>query len=244
MPDDPQTTQTTPPQQQPGPSRTPDGTIVDQASQTTTDTTQQKQSTSTDSSTAQTDSSKTPFNVKKEGDTAPQGAPDKYADFKVPDGYTLDTAVAEEAGKLFKSLNLSQEASQNLVDFYVKQTTAAHEAPFKAFADMTKSWRDEVTKTYGADLAEGGKHYVAVGKLLSQLGPAEQAFRTAMDETGVGSHPAFVAAFIKFAEFLGEGGHVAGGGPSPLGQSRTGTTERPTAAQALYPHLPSSAGQR
>lgn len=222
----------TDPQLQPGPNRTPDGTIPDQ-SLTPTPT-----STPTDSSTGQTVS---PFNKGTPSTAAPPGAPETYADYKVPDGYQLDAEVAAEANKLFKASNLNQDQAQSLVDFYVKQTQEAFEAPFKAFVDMTNGWKGEVANRYGADIEPGGKHYVAVGRLLSQLGTAEAAFRTAMDETGVGSHPAFVAAFIKLAEMLGEGGHIAGNAPSPLGQVAPGAPDRPTAAQALYPHLPSSA---
>ena len=41
-------------------------------------------------------------------------------------------------------------------------------------------------------------------------------------------------------QILGEGTDVKGNGPSPLGQSRTGEDARPSAAQAMYPHLPSA----
>lgn len=151
--------------------------------------------------------------------------------------------MAEEAGKLFKGLNLSQDQAQQLVDFYVKQTSAAHNAPFEAFKQMTDGWRAEVETKYGADIAQGGRHHVAVGRLLGQLGPAEAPFREAMDATGVGSHPAFVAAFIRLAEMLGEGGHISGNAPSPLGQARPGADTRPSLAQAMYPNLPSSERQ-
>src|SRR5258708_4608855 len=55
----------------------------------------------------------------------PTGAPETYADFKVPDGYTLDADVAKEATTIFKALNLGQDQAQQLVDFYVGKTTEA-----------------------------------------------------------------------------------------------------------------------
>jgi hypothetical protein len=238
MPDDPQvTTPPTEPQTQPGPSRTPDGTIIDQSTiPPTTPPATTPSDTSTKTEPSPGPDTKSPFNK----DAAPAGAPEKYADFTVPDGFKLDEAIGGEASKLFKEMNLSQPQAQSLVDFYVKQTQAAFQAPFDAFVNMVSEWKGEVAKTYGRDIEEGGKHFVAVGKLLTQLGPAERAFRTAMDETGVGSHPAFVAAFIRFAEMLGEGGHVAGNAPSPLGQVRPGGDARPSLAQAMYPNLPSA----
>jgi hypothetical protein len=61
-------------------------------------------------------------------------------------------------------------------------------------------------------------------------------FREAMDFTGAGNNPAFIRAFYKLAQMVTEGGHVAGGGPSAAGQKRAG--EMPSAAQAMYPNLP------
>lgn len=225
-------TTTTPPQNQPGPSRSADGTIIDQSTVTPPTTTTQAD-TSAPKASSPSDKSLTDKVVAA-------GAPETYADFKVPEGFALDPAIAKEVSGIFKGMNLSQDNAQQLIDFYTKQTQEAHEAPFKAFAEMTKSWKDDVAKTYGKDIEPGGKHAVAVGRLLSQLGPAESAFRTAMDETGVGSHPAFVAAFVKLAEMLGEGTHVSGNNPSPLGQSDTGRKDAPSLAQAMYPHLPSA----
>jgi hypothetical protein len=229
MADETTTTQDqTQPQQQPGPSRTADGTIIDQATQTKPPTTQPDTSPKPDSSTGTTKPAE-----------AAAGAPEKYADFKVAEGFVLDPKVAEEVSGIFKGMNLSQENAQKLVDFYSAKTQEAQEAPFKAFADMTKAWKDEVAKTYGKDIEPGGKHSVSVARLLSQLGPTEAGFREAMDNTGAGSHPAFVAAFIKLAEMLGEGTHVPGNQPSPLGQTN-GEKAPPSLAQAMYPHLPSA----
>lgn len=216
----------TPPQTQPGPSRTPDGTIIDASA---TSQTPPATSTPTDSSTPATT---------KPGDVP--AAPEKYEAFTVPDGFKLDDKVNGEASAIFKELNLPQASAQKLVDFYVKETQSAIEAPFKAFATMVDGWKGEVSKAYGAKIEPGGEHALAVSRLLSQLGPAEAPFREAMDATGVGSHPAFVSAFIKLASMLGEGSDIRGNGPSPLGQTAGGDAAKPTAAQAMYPHLPSA----
>ena len=224
MAEETSTTQATPPQTQPGPERTPDGTIIDQSILSSTTTPSPSTSTPPDSST-------TP--------ATPPAAPETYT-FKAPDGATLDPKAIEAATAVFKELNLPQDAAQKLVDFYAAQTKTAAEAPYKAFAEMTSKWKDEVASAYGKDIEPGGKHFISVGRLLSQLGPAESAFREAMNNTGAGSHPAFVAAFIKLADMLGEGSHVAGNQPSPLGQTPGGTKPAPSLAQALYPHLTSA----
>lgn len=167
-------------------------------------------------------------------------APDAYTDFKVPDGYELDPEVAKSAGELFKKHGLSQDAAQELVDFYVGKTREAFDAPFKAYTDMRKDWRDKVT----ADPDVGHRLpqiKTAVTQMLDQhLGkPRADAFREAMDLTGVGDHPAFVWALDKLSQLLTEPRtHVAGNSASPFGQTRTPGAPA-SAAAAVYPHLPS-----
>ncbi len=62
-----------------------------------------------------------------------------------------------------------------------------------------------------------------------------------MDTTGAGDNPAVWDAIYELAQRVSEGTHVKSGGPSKFGQSAN--PSRPlSAAQAMYPHLPSSAG--
>jgi hypothetical protein len=177
---------------------------------------------------------------KKEGsliNEGPDGAPEAYADFKVPDGFTLDPEVSKEAGTIFKDLNLTQDSAQRLVDFYVSKTQEAAQQPFKTWENMQKEWRDAVAKDteIGGKLAEVK---TTVSRAIDSLGDAKLAsdFREAMDITGAGNHPAFVKAFYRLARQVTEGGHVQGGKPSPLGQQAPG--ERRSLAQNLYPSLP------
>lgn len=175
-------------------------------------------------------------------DDKPAGAPETYADFKPPEGYEFDKEALGEASALFKEMNLSQDQAQKLIDVYGKNLTAAIEGPVDFFLAKQEEWVNEIK----ADPEIGGKldevRATTSKAIDTVLGPKlGQSFREAMDYTGAGNHPAFVKAFYKFATLLTEGGHVAGKGPSPGGQQRTGAAQR-TAAQALYPDLPSSAG--
>lgn len=164
-----------------------------------------------------------------------------YADFKVPEGYTLDAEVAKEAGDLFKGMNLSQDQAQSLVDFYVKKTTESAEAPFKLWTDTQKEWRDAVAAKHGPP---DGTRFQQISSTISRaidgLGPQlASQFREAMDITGAGNNPAFIDAFYALAQRLNEGGHVAGGGPSPGGQ-RNPNAAPASPASAMYPNLPTS----
>lgn len=202
-----------------------------------------------DSSTTTTDQSKsstTPSNTSKSllNQDAPKpdaatGAPEKYEAFTVPDGFTLDEAVATEAGTLFKGMNLSQADGQKLVDFYAAKTVEAAQAPFKAWKDTQEAWTADIK----ADPELGPKLDVVratVAKAIDGLGDPKLAsdFREAMDYTGAGNNPAFIKAFYRLSQKLTEGTHVAGRGPSPHGQTPTGQNARPSLAAAIYPNLP------
>ena len=58
-----------------------------------------------------------------------------------------------------------------------------------------------------------------------------------MNFTGAGDHPAFLKAFHKLAQLVGEGTHVRGGNPSPHGNPKS---QPKSAAQIMYPNLPSA----
>jgi hypothetical protein len=179
-----------------------------------------------------TEAEKTLLN-KDEGKKA-EGAPEKYADFTVPEGSTLDTAVAKEAGELFKGLNLSQDSAQKLVDFYSAKSKESAEAPMKAWKDTQEKWISEVK----ADPEIGGKLDLVkttVNKALSGLPPdMVKDFKAAMDYTGAGNNPAFIRTLYRLASMVTEGSHVAGRGPVEVSNP---SGKRPSAAEALFPNL-------
>src|SRR5262245_3625361 len=188
------------------------------------------------------DPSKTPPKTEetppKEGEkkTPVEGAPEKYEDFKLPDGVEISTELMTEASGMFKELNLTQANAQRLVDFHAKALTAAAEAPITHWRDQQTAWRNEIK----ADPEIGGKLgavKASIGRMYDSLGdsPLVASFREAMDLTGAGNHPAFVKLMFKVSERLGEGKPVDGGNPPGGGKPRTG-------AAAMYPNLPSASG--
>ena len=234
-----------------GVERTTDGTIVDQSptsqaaeqSQTTTPETTSPAKPA-DGKTLLTEGAK-PEPEKKE-EAKPEGkAPEKYEDYRVPEGFQLDADVKTEADKIFKGLGLSQDQAQSLVDFYVKQTSESAQAPYKAWETMQNDWRKESEShsELSGKLGPGKEVSVRIGKFLDGLGDAKLAsdFRALMDLTGAGNHQAFIRVLDHAAKRLTEGGHVAGKGPSTAGQSRPGEAQ-PSAAAAMWPNLPSARG--
>jgi hypothetical protein len=167
-----------------------------------------------------------------------QGAPEKYEDFKVPEGFELDKDVATEFGTIAKGLNISQAGAQELVDFYVKQTKQANDAPYQAWTDVQEQWRDEINN----DAEIGGSKLNAVrqsiGRMFDSLDPkVSDPFRQAMDYTGAGNNPAVVKFLLAVSRRLTEGGPVRGGGPHPDADKFRPGGGPPSAAQAIYPGL-------
>jgi hypothetical protein len=179
------------------------------------------------------------------------GAPEKYEAWKVPEGYELDAGLVEEASPIFRKAGLSQEQTQELVDFYAKHSIKSAEevaaANNKAFWDARRAWREELKND---DMTKGlvgtdGNHgpdsplikTISEAMIGLQNPKLVQDFKAAMELTGAGDHPAFVKVLYSLAKQVTEGTSYANGGvPKP-------DKERPkSAAAAIFPHLPSAYG--
>lgn len=224
--------------------RTTDGTLKDQATPTTTAETKPA-STEAEGTTLLTEGDKKPEVEAKPEDKKPnaKGVPEKY-EFKAPEGYTYTPESIEKATGLFKEVGLTQDQASKLMDMYAGEVLEARkgfeEAGAKAIKDMNDQWIAETKadKDIGNKLPEVK---TTIAKALDSLGDAGlvKAFRETMDATGIGNNPHFVKAFYRLAQSVTEGAHVAGRGPSEHGQSKNGLATKPTAAQSMYPNLPS-----
>lgn len=209
--------------------REQDGTLKDQSGTQSTDG-QNQQTKAEDGKTTET---------KPEEKTS---APEKYEAFKLPEGMQLSEKVVGEASTVFKELGLTQEAAQKLVDFHASQLKAVVDDAAAIYNRTRDEWRGEVLKD--PKLAHNGelrpevkaKLSRAIDSLGTDLGPK---FREALNVTGVGDNPAFVRGFLQFAEKFSEGTPVRAGGP--VAPKPNGGVAQ-TAAQSMYPNLPSSNG--
>jgi hypothetical protein len=226
------------------------GTLVDQSLIGATPTTKPTE-TPTPSPAASTDPSPKastepakpadPSLLNKDAPKPAEGAPEAYVAFKVPDGYELDAKVLEEASPIFKELGLPQAAAQRLVDLWSKHSAATSDGLAEAVRKQNETWQGEARAhpDLKGKLDPGGPVLTTISRALDSLGNAKLTadFKAAMDFTGAGNHPAFIRTFYALAAKLAEGTHVAGNGPSPLGQAAPGA--RPASpAKALYPNLP------
>jgi hypothetical protein len=167
---------------------------------------------------------------------APAGAPEKYADFKAPEGYTLDEETLKSATGLFKELNLSQDQAQKLVDLYAANSLQASEAPYKAWANLQKEWMSEISNRFPGEKANVVRSDIAKA-INSSLPPSlARNLTKALDLTGAGSHPDVVEALSIMLRPLYEGTPVKGNGPAATGQ-KAADAGPPSIADAIYGHL-------
>lgn len=129
-----------------------------------------------------------------------EGAPEKYAEFKLPEGMQIDQAVMTDFTALAKKHNLSQESAQDLVDFQAKMEKSRVDAAVAEFDKTAKAWRDETVKELGANF---GAEEANVGRFLERFGSPE--LRALMTATRVGENKHLFTAMAKAGALLGEG---------------------------------------
>ena len=167
-------------------------------------------------------------------------APEAYAEFKAPEGFTINKDAVEAALPVFKELGLTQDQAQKLVDIQTAREAQLAKSAQGDYTAMRQGWQKEVLAD--TNLSAGGKIKPEIletmGRAIDGLGdPAlAKSFRQSLDITGVGDNPAFVKGFLKLAQQVTEGRPVQGGGPSTEGQKAPGA-KPPSQAHALYPNL-------
>lgn len=142
---------------------------------------------------------------KKKDDGKPQGAPETYADFQMPEGVELDKAAVSKFVPLAKELNLTQEQAQKVVSLYASEVLPAVVAQIAdARVQQTQQWLEQSM----ADKVIGGAHFdanVAVAKkALDSFGTPE--LKAALDETGLGNHPEVIRLLANIGKRISEDG--------------------------------------
>lgn len=153
------------------------------------------------------------------GEDKPEGAPEKYEDFKVPDGVTIDKSAADEFGALARELNLTQENAQKLVDYQIKFQQAQYAKLDEANQKQSREWANETLKAYKKDeLADARRGFKSAPKEVQDM----------LAACGFDNHKSFVEFFMKVGKSIKEDKFEMGKGK--------GGTDRPT-ANVIYPEL-------
>jgi len=143
-----------------------------------------------------------------------QEAPEKYADFALPEGVTMDKAMLEKASAEFKAMNLSQEQAQKLVTIQAEHAKAMNAEIINSFKKQVSDWKDQTVKLYGNEFEK--KSGVAAAA-IDRFGSPE--LRQLLNDTGLGNHPDVVKFFVSVGEKMAE--DQPGEGKKPQGEKST-----------------------
>jgi hypothetical protein len=141
---------------------------------------------------------------KTEGETKPEGAPEKY-EFTAPEGVTYDASVLDAFSKSAKEANLTQDVAQKMLSELAPAIKARSDEQVKAIQD---GWT-EATKT---DKEIGGDKLQAT-LVLAKKGVSEfatPALRELLDTTALGNHPEVIRLFSRIGQSISEDKFVKG----------------------------------
>ena len=157
---------------------------------------------------------------------AVKGAPEAYTTFVSPEGTTLDATLDTEFKDLAKSLNLSQEDAQKVVDIGARITHAGVQAQIDGAAAIREGWAAEskADKEFGGDKL-GESLAVAQASMKATTTPAMQEL---LERSGLGNHPEFIRHFLQIAPAFSADKMVPGG------VSLTGASK--STEKVLYPN--------
>lgn len=174
--------------------------------------------------------------AKEGGATSPvvAGAPEKYGDFKLPEGVKLEAADVTELQTYAKTHNLTQEQAQALVDRTLKTRgdteTAVIAKQQEAVKQLATDWKTQTQ----ADKEIGGDNLTAS---LATAVKARDAFGSPeliriLNDSGMGNHPEVVRFFAKVGKAMSEDKFVQG-------TANGGNAANPEAARAarMYPSM-------
>lgn len=160
----------------------------------------------------------------------PTGAPEKYAEFKAPEGQALDAAQIEAFSPLFKKHGLSQEAAQELVDAsfaLLPKQIEARDALIQQEIAKEDALKVDATRK---DAEFGGDKFEASAKLanaaLAKFGRPGLAKK--LLEAGLASDPDVVHLLWNVGQKLGESIPPAPGDSS---------AQKPALTSVLYPSM-------
>lgn len=144
-------------------------------------------------------------------DDKPTGAPEKYEDFTLPEGYTLEGDRLEAAHEFARANNWTQEQAQAGVETYVK--FRAQEREYERGA-----WAVESEKEFGEKFDGIAKGAQAA---LVELEKERPGITDRLDATNLGNHPDVLWAFAKLGERGKESGmHGLGGDTAASAQAK------------------------
>lgn len=137
---------------------------------------------------------------------APAAAVEAKYELKLPEGFVADDKRLDAYRDWAKKAGLTPEQASANLEFYAEQLKANE-------AHLT-SLRDSWAKEFAADKDFGGAKLdasLAIGRKAVVVAGAEAEIK-ALEELGIGNHPAVLRLIVKFGRQLGEDSSTKGRG--------------------------------
>jgi len=164
---------------------------------------------------------------KGDDEDKPEGAPESYTDFTIPEGFDVDETRLERFQKYGKDNNLTQDAAQELIDLHAEVVTEVATSNQDRWDVIRDGWKkDSLADKELHDEKGDAKAGIALAKTAAIALGGEELI-AAFDLTGVGDHPAVTKAFHKLGKAMEEDKFVFGNASS----------KELSAAQVLYPSM-------
>lgn len=154
----------------------------------------------------------------------PEGAPEKYEAFKLPEGVVLDETHVTAFTDIAKKNNLSQAAAQEMLDLAIKKSKDDAVAFDESWKKARLAWRNEIKSDKEIGGAKLQETYEYCQRALDKFGSPR--LREEVLETGFGDHPELVRLLDKVGRALGED-KIIEGKSTPAAQSL---------AEVMYPN--------
>lgn len=148
---------------------------------------------------------------KKPEEEKPQGAPEQYTDFKLPDGYQVDSGLIDGFKSAAKELDLSQEKAQAFVD---KMTPVLNTRLQALAQQQAQVWAQQTMD----DPEIGGTHWKETAPAIARVrdtfakdanGQPDPQIMEAL-ASPMGNHPGFIKLLARIGNAISESGYPQG----------------------------------
>lgn len=143
---------------------------------------------------------------KKAKEAAKDIVPEKYDEFKVPEGMELDKEMMNEATPLFKEIGLSQEKAQKIADLYGTKIVPMMLKRWQDSMEQQKAaWHAETIANKEIKLDAEGRNLDAIRVINTLFAQKDaDALRADFVKLGMDQHPGLNFLLAKMAVHLKE----------------------------------------
>lgn len=149
-----------------------------------------------------------PAEGEQKAEAKPEGAPEQYADFTLPEGLTFNSEVLDDFKAIAKERNLSQEDAQKFTDLGAKLIQQSQTKTLEQIEATQAQWAEAAStdKEFGGDKLT--ENMAIANKALSTFGSPE--LTKMLSESKLGNHPEIIRAFYRVGKAISEDKLVAG----------------------------------